>query len=680
MAVLIGNKRCSQLIQLTSTEIQPDDLFYIVDTSARESKKIPAEQLAIYLSASGSLYALHAINADTASYILGSGVYGSVASSLTSSFTVNASSASLAERAISSSWSTTCSFALNVGGIGETQTASFLKYQGVYNGTASYALTSSVVVNSRTASFLQYTIGVNNGTSSYSIRTQNVDHAVRSDTASYFDTSIGLVSHAGTADVATEATHSIYSDSASYLVYSSNNGTASYAIKAGSFPGSMLDYGVFLALTQSNGISSLDNVYIDSPGDTEEATTIESVGTVIVPYTSSITVNESVSLIAKSRDSGVETVLDSTPIFYQLSPTVGDWSTLSSGSIKMPITLLGQSDMLGEYQIFMTASSGIISFEPTRVSRFNISSRATDVTVSSDSQLQFLIYPTSSLITFSSSIDPNGPFMDYLPGLYTTGSSNITVINVSGSLISSIKYIWTLTNLQELVINDNFPLTRLPGLPNSVSTMSCYSCSISTITDMNNIPSMSYFLCNDNDLMELPKLPISLSLLDCQRNLLTSLPEVFPAGLTQLYCGDNDITNLPMGMSASSLNVLMAESNSLTTIPAGFVFPPLLYTMSFANNLYLTDVIPHWPVSMSYLDLSQCDIYDIPDMPESASYISMYSSSLSVTAIEDMATELVSNGLSNGYLDIRGTGIPSTNALIQLGTLIVRSWTVLYDT
>jgi hypothetical protein len=676
MAILIGNKRCSQLIQLTAAEVQPDDLFYIVDTSARESKKISADQLISYLNMSGSLYALYSVNSDTASFILGSGVFGAVSSSLTSSFTTNAMSSSWSANALSSSWSTTCSFSLN-GEIGDAQTASFLKYQGVFNGTASYALSSSVVINAFTASFLQYNIGENNGTSSYSIRTQNVDRAITADTASYFNATIGSVAHANEADHSTTSDYSLTSETASYLQYSPNNGTASYAIKAGTSAGGRSDFGVFLAITQSNQSSALDDVNVNYSLNTTATTTVEAHGTVVVSFTSSIPVSETMTLAVKSRETGIETTFDTIPIYFNLSPIVGDWNTLASGSIKIPFTLLGQSDLFGHYKVYVTASSNVINIEPSRLVRFNISSESDAVSVNVGDTMQFLVNPSSSLLYFSSSL--NGPFYDYLPGLYSTGSSQITVMNLSGSNIDTIKYVWSLNNLRELVVNDNLSLITLEGMPNSLSTMSCYSCSLEEIYDMNNIPTMSYLLCNDNNLSALPKLPVSLSYLDCQRNFISTLPSLMPGGLNYLYCGNNQITELPTGISASSLNVLMAENNSFTTIPVGFIFPPLLYTMSFADNPYLTNIYPNWPVSMSYLNIDRCGVYDIPSMPESASYISAYSSALGSSAIESMATELVSNGLSNGYLDIRGTGIPNTNTSIQIGTLIVRSWAVLYD-
>ena len=54
-----GNKRVSQLIELTSAEVANDDLFLIIDSSAYESKKIKVNNLSAYLNASGSIISIY---------------------------------------------------------------------------------------------------------------------------------------------------------------------------------------------------------------------------------------------------------------------------------------------------------------------------------------------------------------------------------------------------------------------------------------------------------------------------------------------------------------------------------------------------------------------------------------------------------------------------------------------
>ena len=87
--------------------------------------------------------------------------------------------------AISSSYALTASFALNSNS-SESNTSSYLLYQGFPNGTSSYALNASTADTRLRTSFLLY-FGGNNGTASYAITTQNVLHTITSDTASYLN-------------------------------------------------------------------------------------------------------------------------------------------------------------------------------------------------------------------------------------------------------------------------------------------------------------------------------------------------------------------------------------------------------------------------------------------------------------------------------------------------------------
>ena len=105
----MSHKRVSQLVTLGASEVSGSDLFYIIDSSAGEGKKISAEALAAYLAYSGSLNAINSETADTASYILGSNVNGTVTSASFATNATSAKTASYASSSISSSYSTTAS-------------------------------------------------------------------------------------------------------------------------------------------------------------------------------------------------------------------------------------------------------------------------------------------------------------------------------------------------------------------------------------------------------------------------------------------------------------------------------------------------------------------------------------------------------------------------------------------
>lgn len=177
------NEKVSQMTSLTAAEVANEDLLMIVDTSARESKKVSVGDMLTYIEATGSFNAIHAITSDTASYIIGSNVKGAVISSSFANTTISASNSVRADLA------RTASFALNI-----VTGSNFSFITGsTYPITASAAISSSYSVNSTFASSsnvalnLKYT-GIPNGTASYAIMTPNAD------TASYTTLAASVIS------------------------------------------------------------------------------------------------------------------------------------------------------------------------------------------------------------------------------------------------------------------------------------------------------------------------------------------------------------------------------------------------------------------------------------------------------------------------------------------------------
>lgn len=154
----VNNEKVSQLIGISATEIAAEDLFFVGDLSARQSKRLPAGELLTYVNISASINALTAVTAATASYVPASNVKGTVDTASVALFVISAS------HALVSNQSVTASFALNAPVAGTVGTASYLLYAGGFNGTASYAMSSSTAINVLTSSYLQYLVGVNNGT------------------------------------------------------------------------------------------------------------------------------------------------------------------------------------------------------------------------------------------------------------------------------------------------------------------------------------------------------------------------------------------------------------------------------------------------------------------------------------------------------------------------------------
>jgi len=176
-----NNEKVSQMVSLTAGEVASNDLFMIVDSSARESKKISISDFIAY--ATGS-FSAHALLADTASYVQGVNVVGAVA---TSSYSQTSISASHANNSDNANNAITASFALNGGTSGSSGTT--LNTGSTYPITASAAISSSYAVISAISIItenLQYT-GVDNGTASYALSASNVIH---SDSSSFSFTSV----------------------------------------------------------------------------------------------------------------------------------------------------------------------------------------------------------------------------------------------------------------------------------------------------------------------------------------------------------------------------------------------------------------------------------------------------------------------------------------------------------
>ena len=158
------NEKVSQLVELTAGEIAAEDVFLVGDMSAHESKKTTAAQLLLFVETSGSFAAASAVLAATASYILGSGVSGAVATASYVNTASYARRAGVADSVISASHAITASYVASSGV--NVDTASFLKYSGIPNGTASYALAAGT---SNTANYASNLVGIAGGTASYAM-------------------------------------------------------------------------------------------------------------------------------------------------------------------------------------------------------------------------------------------------------------------------------------------------------------------------------------------------------------------------------------------------------------------------------------------------------------------------------------------------------------------------------
>jgi hypothetical protein len=664
----IGNQRVSQLVELTANEVVPQDLLLIIDVNANESKRIQVSELGLWLNESSSFYVVHALLADTASYVLGNNVYGPVSSASYALFSSTASFAQLVNQAISASYASTASFALNSNS-GSANTSSYLIYQGFPNGTASYALNAATADTAAATSFLLY-FGGNNGTASYAITTQNVQHAIISDTASYLDNSVS--GSVATASYALFAQQTAQPNSSSYLIFtpSISNGTASYAMASKAIVNTIVDYGVFLAYTQSAYKAQLDDVDVFWSTTQPAPTPVEAVGTIIVPFTSSTVTSGTVYLSTLDRNTGIQNVLDSTPIYFNSNSN----STSSYGQLKMPFSLMGQSNLYGSYMMFVSSSNNL-QIEPTRTVRFSVSSESDTLSSYTNVPFTLTVFPSSS-INFTFTSTDGGPFTDKITGLLYTMSLNkkIFTLNAINQGMVSMNYFWPLTAVTESNFSNN-PLISLGGIPSSLTYLSCSNCNLSSFYPFVS-SSLTTLNCNSNFLTSLPRFPLSMSYIDCSNNTLTSLN--LPLTLSYLNCSLNQLTSLPSTLPVG-LYTFLADNNNIQLLPS--TLPDSIVSMSINNNFSLLNFsLTPLPSQSVYLSFNNCPINALPTIPAGVLYLSSYSCSLFSIAMDSITSNLVSNSTVSGTVNLRGNGLLSPASLSNMTVLQSRGWTTLYDT
>ena len=686
------NKRVSQLTEMSATDVQPNDLLLIIDTTAQESKNITILDFETYIRGIGNITTL----SYTASYVLGSGVDGYV----NLAYNSNTSSFSNYSTISSQSYnSNTASWAMSASAVSLTNipTSSYLNYSP-NNGTASYSINSNTSNISNISNFLYY-LGGNNGTASYAITAREITNTQYAQTASYFE-NVGNVSllSSSYAQVAGYSLGGV-SNSTNYLNYSPNNGTASYAMTAKTIANFITPQGIFLSTTQSSNASQYDDIDVYWSTGNNALTPIESIGTIDIPFTSSMFVNGNICLGIIDRNTGFNTILDYSPISFNISPTVGTWGTYDSGSVSIPFTLAGQPSLYGSYLVYVSASNNL-RINNNRNVRFNISTLSDTFNAYVNVPLIFTAGTSNnSPVIFSFTSTIGGPFSDTAANInysMSLGQSIFTISSLEQNL-SSLNYFWTVNGIISASFSGNSDFNNMSGVPNTTEYLVCsknplnylYSfassslmyldCSYNYISSLPQLPtSMSYIDCSYNYIGNITTLPLSLSYFNCsnQNGQLTSLPSILPSGLTVFLAGNNP--TLPS-----------------SSIPS--ILPDTITTMSFDNDSLINN-ISYLPMSLSYLSVNNTNISSLPTIPQNVLYLSAQSCSLSTLinpfSMDDIAESLLYNAINyssiNGTLDLRGNGPlnpASTDTPTQLppsGGYVYQlvnnyGWTALYD-
>lgn len=634
----MANKRVSELASIAASELDFADLLLLSDISAHESKKLQLSDLSSFLlldgRLTGSLFgtASYAIHAATASYMPPQ----SASYAPTASWALNVNTASYALAALSASYSYNSFFAI----------------------TASYALTSSVELvyssafadYARTASYLLFTPGSTNGTASYALTASYVLNTQVS--TSYSNTS----SWAWNAVTASRAISSINSNTASYTLSSSYlnfngvaNGTASYAMVAGSTLNANRDYGIFYAITRSISSSKLDLVSITPSLGGLKKTEFDVYGTIVLSFTSSQPINGLLELFSLDRQYGYSQSLDSTPIYALIGG-----GTNISGTLRYPFSLRGNASLYGLYQVYVTASNGI-SIDSARTVQFKITSESDQLSVSSAEPMSFNSYPSNAIMLFSSSLHPGVAFQGSASQVTFSGSYDVTELLIPPSTVNILYYTWTLTGAQKITVDNNPGLTYLGGIPSSCVSMSAVSCGLTELPRMIS-SSISYLNVENNTIVTDLSLPPSMSYLNVNNNYYVSLPLTLPTGLT----------------------ALMANGVGISYTP--YYIPNTLLTMSFAACPNLTSWLPpSFPSSLQYWNSSGSPVSNLPSSaPTNLVYMHIGSNALSSTTIGNIVSSLVINGQTGGYLNILnnpGSG-SAFGITANLATLAANGWTI----
>lgn len=630
----MANKRVSELAPIDASQLAYEDLLLLADVSAHESKKVELQELSnfllLYGNLTGSLLgtASYAIHAATASYMPPQ----SASYAPTASWAINIATASYALAALSASYSLSGSYVL----------------------TASYALTSSVqfIYSSayadyaRSASHLIYTPGFSNGTASYAITTSYAFASDIQPTASYSYTSSWALnartaSHALWSDNSTTAS---YVASAPMLTYDGTfNGTASYALVAGTFANRRTDFGVFKAITQSVSSSQLDLVVVAPADGALKNTSVEAVGTAQLRITAGSDYNGTVELFALDRDTGFSMSLDSTPI------SSVDWAPGGlDGYLKIPFTLLGQEPMNGDYQFFVTASNVALD---SRVVRFYLSSDSDALSVLTAGPMVFNTNPTNSLLYYTaSSVNFSGSASQVV------AAQPITHLLVPpDSNVNNLFYTWTLNGMTSFVCDNSPGISEVGGMPSTIVTMSAANCGLVAL------PSF---------------ISSSLSVLDCSGNgIIGELS--FPPTMSYIKCSNNAYLTLPLYMPA---DIVTLTADYLNISYAPYFIPDTVQSMSFSNCPYLNLwPSPNMPTSLIYFSCQSSSLYQIPtNFPVVTLYVDVSACQMTPITIGFIGTNLVSNGALNGYLSIFGNADSSSapGIFANVATLKTRGWTV----
>jgi hypothetical protein len=668
----MANKRVSELAPITSTQLVVGDLLLLSDIVAQESKKLTIQEFSTWLfngslntiavSLTGSLFGTSswARFSQTASVVTNP----SASYALTASFALNGTSGAAS---VSSSWAS------------QSLSASFAttaSYVNLTNATSASFATNAT--NAKSASFVIFT-GGNNGTVYNAVLATNSTNSILATTATTATTATSSLSatsalsasfssqslsssHAIVADFAFSASIGIttnFQSSASWAsqsLSSSNSLTASYALTALQLVPSTILYpqGVYLAITQSTLAGQLDVVQINPSLASPVSTSIEAMGTVIAFYTSSIILNESISLYALDRTTGTVVQLDSTPIYVNIQGQFGSISAsinaIASGSITGGISGSINGRITGSISGSLTGSiSGSLTGGFTgSISGSNANGTLTGSLTSSinASVTASLTASISASVTASLVATYAGTFSGSVSGSISTALSG--AIKIPFSLMGSTPMTGTyLVYVSASSNNINLEPTRTTRF-NIDSAAGNFGVSSGEPIQFTDTPTNTVLTFTSTD---------GGPFTDTAANIVaTGSSKILTLSASAL-----GITNMKYVWTLNNLTSFNANDNASLGIVGGM--PASIVTMS-CMNCSLAVLSPLNRTSASILKVHGNQLVALPSLPSTMSYIDC-SGNFGITSLPDPLPYGLTTLLAN---TLNLTSVPSsfTNTLLTM--------------
>lgn len=239
--------------------------------------------------------------------------------------------------------------------------------------------------------------------------------------------------------------------------------------------------------------------------------------------------------------------------------------------------------------------------------------------------------------------------------LNLSGCINLTSISGIGSIFSSI-------NLQgcESLASINFPgilvssldlsdcvsLTYLDVSNGQISSINLSNCVLLnsidvannnlTTLDVSSCTVLDVLTCFANSISSLGSLPVSLTVLECGDNALTSLNVLPLVNLTHLICDTNGLTSLDVS-TLVDLTRLNCYSNNLTSLNISPLVN-LIYLYCSLNPLTTIDFTNN--PSLLILDANDCQLTSVIPYASNQGAFSLWNNQLSASALNSFFTGL----------------------------------------